>query len=326
MAVVSVHIVTYNSAATIETCLRSILEQCYADFRVVVFDNASTDDTIRRIEKLRVDVVANEKNIGYAAAHNQAINATNSRYVLTLNPDVRLDPYYLYSMTCALDQNPEIGASAGCLLRVEDLTLSPTCIDSAGLFMRPNRRQGLLCEGLPISQRPMTQYLIFGPDGAAAFYRRAMLDDIRVMGEVFDQDFFMHKEDVDVCWRAQLRGWKSLYVPDAIAHHIRTFRPGQRQRVSAEMRFYGVRNRYLLMLKNEIFPHYLHDLYRIGLYDAGVLGYIALKEPASWQALWSVKNLFNRMMEKRKVIQAQRRVSWKDIRPWFDPLGKRHAS
>lgn len=317
MPSISVHIVTHNSAATIDTCLDSLSAQHGVDFSLLVIDNASADGTAARVRGHGIPLIINDRNVGYAAAHNQAIDCTQSDYILTLNPDVWLHPDYLKTMLAALEDDLSIGSAAGCLLRVERLGEEPQAIDSVGLYMRRNRRQGLRGEGQPISARPAHPEPIFGPDGAAAFYRRAMLEDVRIAGEVFDPDFFMHKEDVDICWRAQLRGWASVYVPGAVAHHVRGFRPGQRGRVSSEMRCYGMRNRYLLMLKNEQFPHFLRDVWLIALYDLGIFGYVLLRERATLRAYRSVLALSRRMLRKRRLIQRGRRVGWREISRWF---------
>ncbi len=314
---ISVHIVTYNSADPVEMCLDSLLGQQGVDFGVLVVDNASVDDTVARVQQKGVEVIVNAENRGYSAAHNLAISRTQSEYVLTLNPDVWLAPGYLATMVAALDKNPQWGSAAGLLLRVEKLGETPQWIDSTGLLMSRSRRQLLRNSGDPIDETPMQPDAVFGPDGAAAIYRRAMLEDIAINGEVFDEDFFMHKEDVDVCWRAQLRGWQSAYVPDAVGHHIRGFRPGQRERVSADMRFLGVRNRYLLMMKNEIMPHFWRDAPAILWYDLKILVFILLKERSSLRAFSSVWQLRKRMMAKRRVIQAGRKVEWRDLRQWF---------
>lgn len=317
MTKIAVHIVTYNSADPIEMCLDSLLSQQGVDFGVLVVDNASADDTVARVQQKGVEVVVNAENRGYSAAHNLAIRHTQSEYVLTLNPDVWLTPGYLAAMVTILDANSQLGSVAGRLLRVEKLGETPQWIDSTGLFMSRSRRQRLRNSGDPIAKTPLQPDKVFGPDGAAAMYRRAMLEDIAIKGEVFDEDFFMHKEDVDVCWRAQLRGWQSVYVPDAVGHHIRGFRPGQRERVSADMRFLGVRNRYLLMMKNEIMPHFWRDVPAIAWYDLKILGFILLKERASLRAFGSVWQMRKRMMAKRRIIQAGRKIGWRDLRQWF---------
>ena len=313
---VAVHLVTYNNEATITACLEALLAQ-EALFEVCIIDNASTDRTVERIRAIGLPVQINATNLGYAVAHNQAIAQTHSDYVLTLNPDLLLQPGFLGVMCGVLDENPTLGSAAGCLLRVESIDQSPTAIDSVGLFMRRNRRQGLLLDNAPLSQIPPHSSPIFGPDGAAAFYRRTMLEDIAVEGEIFDEDFFIHKEDVDICWRAQLAGWTSCYVPDAIAHHIRSFRPGQRVTVSPYLRQCAVRNRYLLMIKNETTSLFRRDLLRIFMYDVAVVLFIVLRERSSFPALTSAWSLRKRMGHKRRIIQAKRRVNADDVRWLF---------
>ncbi len=305
MAAVTVQVVTYNSARTIEQALHSVLSQTEVDLEIIVVDNASSDHTVQLVEAMGITVIRNRENRGYAAAHNQALARSNSRYVLTLNPDVWLAPEFLSALSKTLDVDDHVGSASGCLLRVDDLADQPRIVDSTGLYMKRSRRQGLRHEGEPIEQRPHDTEWIFGPDGAAAFYRRAMLEDIADHGEVFDEDFFMHKEDVDVCWRALLRGWRSRYVPEAVAHHIRTFRPGQRQQVDARLRFYGVRNRYLLLLKNERWATFWKDAPYILAYDLAIIVYLLLLERESLGAIRSVWQLRQRTLAKRKFIQAR---------------------
>src|SRR5688572_10879664 len=98
MHTVSIHIVTYNSAATINACLESVRAQKGVDYCLLVIDNASSDNTVELLHLANIEPIINSHNIGYAAAHNIAIDQTKSRYVLTLNPDVRLQPDFLRTM------------------------------------------------------------------------------------------------------------------------------------------------------------------------------------------------------------------------------------
>jgi GT2 family glycosyltransferase len=314
---ISVHIVTHNSASTIQMCLDSLQRQGFKDYQVQVFDNASSDETCRIITAANIPLIESRENLGYALAHNRLIDQTKSTYVLTLNPDVYLLPDFLDTMKNTLDKNQRIGSAAGQLRRVESLGDPPRVMDSAGLAMRRNRRQQLLGDSTAIQAYTTPASPIFGPDGAAAFYRRAMLEDIRVMGEVFDSDFFLHKEDIDVCWRAQLRGWQSVYNPDAVAHHIRTFRIGKRANVPSDLRCLAVRNRYLLMIKNEIPAHFMRDLPRILAYDVGILLYICLRERTSLAAYSTLWSLRKRMFKKRQIVQSQKLVQWQEMAQWF---------
>jgi GT2 family glycosyltransferase len=313
---VSVNIVTYNNALTIIPCLEALMAQ-EGDFEVIIIDNASADNTVELAQSMNLPITLNNHNLGYSVAHNQALANSDSKYVLTLNPDVALQPDFIQQMVTALENDPTLGSAAGCLLRVNKLGDTPIILDSTGLYMRRTRRQGLRFEGADIDKRPMQSGEIFGPDGAAAFYRRAMLDDIATEGEIFDGDFFTQKADIDLCWRAQLRGWKSLYVPDAVAHHVRTFRPGHRKNVSPSMRIYGVQNRYLLMMKNEVARLFWRDFWAISIYDIAILLYILMRERDSFSALVSAWKLRKRMMHKRRIIHANRTVTTQEMRRWL---------
>jgi GT2 family glycosyltransferase len=310
----AIQIVTYNSARTILTCLESVSHQSGVEVEMCIVDNASTDDTVSIVRAAGFEVIVNAANTGYAPAQNQALKQTTAPYVLTLNPDVRLEPGYLSRIKAVLDSDPQCGSAMGCILRVDDLNMESSLIDSAGTYMRRSRRQGLRCEGADAAEISNVITPIFGPDGSAAVYRRAMLEDIAIEGEVFDEDFFMHKEDIDINWRAQLRGWTSVLVPEARAYHVRAFRPGQRGNVPPEVRIYAVRNRYLLMIKNDSLLHFLADLWFIGWYEAAVWAYMVVKERESLRALMASLPLFRKMLAKRKAVQYRRIVGWRELR------------
>jgi len=320
---IALHIVTYNSAAVIGACVEAARAQTAPNCRITLraYDNASSDGTPDVLRALDVPFTAGGHNVGYAGGHNALIatmTATDpADYVLTLNPDVWLAPGYVAAMTAALDSDSRIGMAAGRLLRVDRLGQTPEVIDGLGLYMRRSRRQGLIGDSQPIGSAPTTRREIFGPDGAAAFYRTAMLADIRMDGGPFDADFFMHKEDIDLVWRARLRGWRALYVPEAVAHHVRSFRPGQRGRVTDDLRLYAVRNRYLLMLKNEIPALFLRDLPFIVAYEVAILGYILLRERGSLRAYAAALRAARATLAKRRQIMAGRRVTAREMGQWF---------
>jgi GT2 family glycosyltransferase len=315
---VAIHIVTHNNASTIDACLDSVLAQEQITYELLIVDNASEDQTVEHIRAYGIVPFVNSYNMGYAAAHNQAITKTSAPYILTLNPDARLAPLYLYHIIEIMKSHPEVGSACGTLLRIEHIEQqTSTTIDGLGIYMRRNRRQGLRFEGQSIDCISQLSTPVFGVDGAAAVYRRTMLEDIAILGEIFDEDFFIHKEDIDLCWRAQLMGWLSLNVPEAIAYHIRTFRPGKRAAVSSDLRYFGLRNRYFLMLKNEIGWHFLIDLLPILTYDLAIFFYVLLREQASLRAYGSLFSQWSRMLKKRKIIQSKKVASDHRIRQWF---------
>jgi len=302
MSTVAINIVTYNNASTIQECLECIQKQTYRKFSVFVIDNASTDNTVFLCKRFKIQLIRNTTNFGYAAAHNQGICLTKSKYILTLNPDVFLRPDFLQQMVSVLERNTRLGSACGLLLRIDHTKETPMVIDGAGLFMRKNRRQGLLYEGKPAQSTLQADYIL-GPDGAAAFYRRKMLEDIAINQEMFDEDFFMHKEDVDIAWRAQRAGWSSIFIPKAVAYHIRTFRPGKRKNISNSLRCISLRNRYLLLIKNDNWNYITRDILYIVTYELGIFLYILFVEQHSLRAYISASSLWKIMMRKRRYIQ-----------------------
>ncbi len=316
---VAVHIVTYNNEKTIGPCLTALKKQSFPGIIVCIIDNNSQDETVAIVKNFRPDnFIRNAKNLGYAAAHNQALHRTKSTYVLTLNPDVVLDPRFIEQMVKAFQSSPSrVGSAAGLLLRVDTIDGQSHVVDGAGLGVKANRRQFLRYEGQKIYTVPSRVTTIFGPDGSAAFYKRAMLNDIDLGDGIFDESFFMHKEDVDVCWRAQLRGWTSLFVPTARANHIRFFRAGKRHGIDPVMKSIAVRNRYFLMTKNELPLLFLRDFLWIGLYDFGILLYLLLQERSSLIALAQYRAALSDVLKKRRSIQRKRTVPQSYMAQWF---------
>jgi len=158
---------------------------------------------------------------------------------------------------------------------------------------------------------------VFGATAAAALYRKSMMEDVSVNGEFFDEDFFVYREDADVSWRAQLLGWRCLYLPDAVGYHVRSVFPERRNTLPPEINRRCVQNRFLMRIKNATFSLYLRHFLPVTLRDFGVLFYCLLTERSSLAAFFSVGRLWPRMLAKRRVIQERRKVSDDYIESWF---------
>jgi GT2 family glycosyltransferase len=250
---VSVNIVNWNGGTDIIKCLESVYAQTYQGLKeIVAVDNGSTDGSLAVIEKKfpKIKILQNDFNMGFCKAHNQAIRIADGEFILSLNFDILLEPDFLLKMVSAAATEDRIGMVSGKLYRSVNAAKTLT-LDSTGIVMRhyfPSPRgKGEEDTG---QYDGMEHRHIFGPCGAAPLYRRAMLDDIRWNGEYFDEDFVNYVEDVDLAWRAQLRGWKAIYTPSAVAYHERGV---TRKSNPEEQRNYysrGFRNRYLTMCKN----------------------------------------------------------------------------
>ncbi len=320
---VSVAIVTFNSARYIRQCLEFVLAQDYGQLEAVVVDNASTDETrtLLRAFEDRVRVVYNGENKGFAGGQNQAIGLCRGEWVLALNPDVRLQPDFVTRLVAAGQTESSVGTVCGKLLSMsEDFRIpEQPVIDSTGIFFTPNLRHfDRGSKELDEGRYNRPEY-VFGATGAAALYRRTMIDDVSIDGEFFDPDFFAYREDADLAWRAQLLGWRCLYVPEAVAYHVRHVLPTNRRRVSAAINMHSVKNRFLMRINNLSGQQYLRHFWAITWRDLLVFGGCLLRERSSLRAFPTVLKNLRKAWRKRRAISARRRASEAYMARWFSP-------
>lgn len=314
---ISIHIVTFNNGDEIIECIKSVLLQ-EGEFKkeIYIIDNSSSHSKTIELIKAnfpQISVIKNRCNLGYSGGHNLGIRKIErSNFVLTLNPDVKLQKDYISVILDEFEKNKFVGMASGILLRSDEIT-----IDSAGISIRKNRRPFDSRQNQPIFSSNLAIKGNFGPCGAAAIYRREFIEDLMVGGEFFDEDFFIYKEDVDICWRGQLLGWTSLFVPTAVAIHERGWKQEVRQKISRFVRFHSFKNRYLLILKNDDWINILYHLPWILLTEIFFLIYIILKEPFLFKSWYRVMKLIPTMLRKRRFIMSKRKITPKQMRKWF---------
>jgi GT2 family glycosyltransferase len=190
-------------------------------------------------------------------------------------------------------------------------------IDSTGIYFTPNMRHlDRGAEEIDRGQYDRPQY-VFGATGAAAFYRRSFIDDVSVEGEFFDEDFFAFREDGDLSWRAQLMGWKCLYLPTAVAWHVRRVTPERRKDLPLVINWHSAKNRFLMRGKNASGWLCWRLFFPVLSRDAMTFGYAVLRDRRLLSAVtywWKVRDSVRR---KRRIIQSRRRVSDRELVWWF---------
>ncbi|MEO6798016.1 MAG: glycosyltransferase family 2 protein [Candidatus Dormibacter sp.] len=313
---VSVVILNWNGAEHLPGCLAAVREQDYRPLEVIVADNASTDGSADQIEHdPTVRLIRNATNLGFAAGNNRAIRAAQGEFVLILNNDAVIAPSYVSVLVRVLASDPTIGSATGKLLRA---TVGPAgpIIDSTGHVMYRNIWSTNRGEEEPDGATFKEPGEVFGVCAAAALYRRAMLDDVLLEDEVFDSSFFAYLEDVDLDWRARLRGWRSWYEPTAVGVHARG---GTGAWFSTRIQRHIFKNRILMIIKNDGGPGLLRRLPGMIAFTGAKLLQLTLMRPAALLGTVDAVRLIPQAVRKRRVIQARRTIPSDALETWFEP-------
>lgn len=320
-----VSIVTFNSGPYLRACLQSLQAQTFRDFGIYLWDNASTDDSraiVSESRHLLAYTRFSEENVGFCAAQNRLISASTSDYVLVLNPDVVLDREFLEILIREMDADASAGAATGKLWRMESAApdlMAPRAriLDSAGMYLTPEQRHFDRGSGEVDTGQYDRRAYVFGATGAAALYRRMMLEDIRWGEQYFDESFFYYREDADLAWRAQWMGWNCLYIPEATGYHARRVLPERRSSLPRAINMHSFKNRFLLRVKNMDPGTYARFFLPITLRDAGSAAYVLTREWSSLAGLRLFIRAFPDAWAQRKSLQRRRRVSPRDVRSWI---------
>lgn len=323
-------VVNWNGADDLPACLAALQAQTTPLATIVVVDNASVDGSRAVLEAatggaVPVEVVWNDTNRGFAGGANDGIAvAGDVDAVLVCNPDVVPRPDYLEHAVTALAADHRRGAVQGKLQRTVPSPSGEPVIDTTGhvafttrLFR--NRGEGELDRG-----QWDTPGEVFGVSGALALYRRDMLDDvaIEVVGrdgthrtEVFDEDLFAFWEDVDLDWRAAMRGWLTWYEPGAVAVHERG---GAGPRRTARVEQLNFQNRLLTLVKDDTWPAVLRALPGLTVTTGLKAAELLLTVPAAFVAACRDWRLIGVMRAKRAAVHGAATVpSHQVVARWF---------
>jgi GT2 family glycosyltransferase len=210
----SVVIPNWNGLHLLRECLAALEQQSFRDFEIIVVDNGSSDDSVAwlQAQASSVRLIALDDNMGFSTAVNRGIEASEATYVVLLNNDTLPEPDWLARLVQGMDDQPQASSGASLILLHEP----PHRIDSAGDGFHL-KAGGFNIGSGETADRHAEPAWVFGACAGAAIYRRSLFDKIGL----FDEDFFLVFEDVDLSLRAQLAGHRCLYIPDAVVYHHR---------------------------------------------------------------------------------------------------------
>lgn len=234
-------------------------------------------------------------NPGFSGGFEDALALTDAPFVLSLTPDVRLDPGALAAALEVLGAHRDVGAIALRLLRP-----GREVLDAAGISLGPIRRARDRGMGAPAAGAFLEAADVDAACMACALFRREALEAARDgAGEVLDRRFLAYKEDVDLGWRLRRAGWRIRYVPEAVAEHERGWREGARSSIPARVRIWSLRNRWLTTLKNERGLLAIPRLAVCILVEVGVAFLLLVREPRTLAAYPAILRTLPETLRRR---------------------------
>jgi GT2 family glycosyltransferase len=323
-------VVTHDHAPTLPACLDAIAALDPAPAAVVVVDNASSDgsaDVVADRGDRGPRLIRESGNTGFAAAVNRGLRETSSPWVLLLNPDCAPQADFVAQLLDAAADRPEsdeIGSVTGRLRRAADSSLAPNgALDAAGMVVTASGRHFDRGAGEPDDGRYGSPAWVFGGTGAATLFRRSALDDVAYPdGQVLAESFFAYREDAELAWRLQWRGWRCLYVPDAVAIHGRGFRPERGRRGHKLVNRLSVRNRFLLRIHCADLGWHLRCFPWWKLRDIAVVSACLTVETSSLPGLLDVVRGWSDAWARRRWVMSRRTVPSRRISDWFRRKGR----
>ena len=298
---VSIIIVTWNGRQYLDACLTAVAAQQGVSNETVLVDNGSTDGTAEYVSEHYpwVRLVALPRNLGFAGGNNAGVRVARGRVVALLNNDTVAAPDWLRELVAGLDEPAGVALVTSRIVYMHD----PSTIDSAGDGMLRWGGAFKRHHGAPATDADQSGE-VFGVCGAACAMPRTVFDELGG----FDEDFFASHEDVDLSYRARLRGYRCRYVASAIVRHHGSATLG---RTSSFSVFHGQRNLEWVYVKNTpgrllvrtFLGHVVYGVAAAGYFArAGMLGTFIRAKLAAAADL-------PRVLRKRAAIQRGRRVT-----------------
>lgn len=298
----SVIIPNWNGAAHLPACLAALRSQTCAGLEVIVVDNASTDASRQLLARdfPEVKLIPLDQNHGFTGACNAGLRVGQGQVLILLNNDTEAAPNWLEELLAAFARHDQAGSVASKMLLFDRRNILHAAGDLFRVDGTPGNRgvweedRGQFCEGP-----------VFSANGGSAAYRRAMLADVGLL----DESFYFSLEDVDLGWRAQLRGWPCIYAPQAVIYHKLSATGG-----GVTHSFYNGRN-FLYLLAKDV-PGVLWRRYWPRMLRAQIK--ISLEALRAWRGREARARLrgqlagllgFPRQLARRRAVQAGRRVS-----------------
>ena len=248
MPTVSIIIVTWNALTLLKQCLPSVVATTFESFEIIIADNASTDGSAEWVKNTYPDVrvVTHPENWAFCKGNNEAIPHARGKYIVLLNNDVEVTPGWLDPLVTTMDTHSDVAAVQPKLLQYTDRHRFEYAGGSGGFIDRfgyPFTRGRLFFTMEEDNGQYDDERDIFWATGAAVMFRKTALDEVGLL----DEQFFMHMEEIDLCWRLKRAGYRIRVNPKSIVYHIGG---GSLPYGNSKKAYYNFRNSLLMLYKN----------------------------------------------------------------------------
>ena len=245
---VAIVILNWNGRKYLEQFLPSLLATTYSNYEIIVADNGSADDSVSFLEKNypSVSIIRLPKNYGFAKGYNEALKQVTADYYMILNSDVEVNPGWLEPMVSLLENNKALAACQPKVLSYKNKK-SFEYAGAAGGWIDKYGYPFAKGRVFDVCEEDHGQYddvsLIFWVSGAAMLIRPSVFFEVKG----FDEYFFAHQEEIDLCWRIQMQGYQLSSCPQSIVYHIGG---GTLPRGNSRKTYLNFRNNQIMLAKN----------------------------------------------------------------------------
>lgn len=245
---IAIVILNWNGKHYLQQFLPSVFTTSYPNFRIIIADNASSDDSIVFLKEAypQVETILLEKNFGFAQGYNEALRRVTADYYVLLNSDVEISPDWLQPMIELLE-NDEYNAACQPKIKSyknkQSFEYAGACGGWLDVYGYPFARGRIfdVCEE-DRGQYDTTEE-VFWATGAALVIKSRVFSQVKG----FDEYFFAHQEEIDLCWRMQLAGYKIFCCPSSVIYHVGG---GTLPRGASKKTYLNFRNNQIMLAKN----------------------------------------------------------------------------
>lgn len=304
---ISIIIPSYNKPELLKNCITSIISSKSNDFEVIIIDNGSTDPLYFNDQSIHY--INLESNHGFSKAINIGIKQAKGNIIAVLNNDTEVDSNWIGSIVSAFKNNPDIMFITSKIKSLKDKNflddVGDVVLSSGKVYKLGNREKDA-------GQYDQQRY-VFGASGCASIYRREFFDSVGY----FDEDFFAYLEDVDLSFRANLQGYKCLYLPDAIVYHVGSATSGSQYNDFTA--FHLAQNTISMIVKNFSIRILINSIFAIFTHIISLQAFFIIKGYgiSYFKGLICGIKSINKMLKKRREIMSRRVLTDYEIKKMF---------